>query len=296
MWKKSQFKAREYKRRKNGFKFTKFIIIFLFFSFLISSYFLINSDFFEIKKVDIDTKNISCTNINELKDSLNLSGQNLILTNFLKLKEELKKRFICIKSVEISRLFPDRVKLDIFGRQPVAALISLRSEEATSASLIKRFSEVFASASAEASSSAIINFSNEQVSGIFLVDDGGVIFAKLEDLPNIPTLFVYEQDLSLGKNISQDLIRNSLLIFGSLKTFGIEVKEAKIYSKKLLLVDPPADGPRIIFKVDEKIDIQLASLQLILNKAKIDKEKLEFIDLRFDKPIVRFAPKNHGQR
>ena len=58
-----------------------------------------------------------------------------------------------------------------------------------------------------------------------------------------------------------------------------------------LIVFPQVDNPKVFFRLDNEIDLQLASLQLILEKAKIDERILEFIDLRFDKPIVRFAPK-----
>ncbi|MBI4038755.1 hypothetical protein HY384_02235 [Candidatus Daviesbacteria bacterium] len=63
------------------------------------------------------------------------------------------------------------------------------------------------------------------------------------------------------------------------------------------LINPYSNNPRIIFRLSNSLDVQLASLQLILGKAKIDGSRLEFIDLRFDKPVLKFTPKeSNGKR
>ncbi|MBI2040291.1 hypothetical protein HYT18_04395 [Candidatus Microgenomates bacterium] len=283
MWKRSKGRI----KRRNG-KFisgslSKLILILLIILILTSAYLFINSNLFTIKNIDIEAHDISCVDNSDLKHSSKLLGQNLIFTNYSTIKKEFTDKFICIKSVESARFFPDRVRLQVFGRKPVASLTPLKFEEATSSSVLEKFSSPVASESAYKV--------EETASDTYLVDIEGVIFAKNSDQADIPKLIIDEQNLSLGLKVAQDIIKNSILIFDKLNTFGVEVEDAKIYSKEFLLVN---GEPRIIFRLVNNLDIQLASLQLILNKAKIDKEKLEFIDLRFDKPIVRFAPKKNG--
>jgi len=286
--------GRAFKRKNKGNKFKKIIIIFFASILLISLLFFFSSKFFTIKKIDIKTENIFCASIDELKSSLNFSGENLIFASFTKVKSELFKKFLCIKDIKISRSIPDKINLLFLGREPVAILVSLKSKEATSSAIIEKFSQLDASDSADASSSALFNPSLEETADTYLVDESGVIFAKNLDWSNVPRLVLYGENLILGLKINQEIIKNALAIFDGLKTFGVKLSDAKIYSESLLLVNTRNNELRIIFSLIEKIDIQLASLQLILNKAKIDKENIEFIDLRFDKPIVKFAPKNHG--
>jgi len=45
---------------------------------------------------------------------------------------------------------------------------------------------------------------------------------------------------------------------------------------------------KIYFNLEEDMAFQLASLQLILNQDKIEKDKVEYIDLRFDKPVISY--------
>ncbi len=85
-------------------------------------------------------------------------------------------------------------------------------------------------------------------------------------------------------------LNNALKILDKIKTFGVTTKKSWV-SGEFFIINPDIMDPKIIFRLDSQIDIQLASLQLILTEAKIDLKELTFIDLRFDKPIVRFAPK-----
>ena len=81
------------------------------------------------------------------------------------------------------------------------------------------------------------------------------------------------------------MINNIIKIFDKTKSLGIEIKQA--WLRENILVTETI--PKMIFKLDN-VDSQLASLQLILSEAKIESKELEIIDLRFDKPVIKFAP------
>ena len=48
------------------------------------------------------------------------------------------------------------------------------------------------------------------------------------------------------------------------------------------------DGPRVYFSQEKNVDFQVNTLQLIIQRLTIDKRKIIAIDLRFDKPIVKW--------
>lgn len=272
-------------RQKRNFKPGIFSIILLGLVLLVifSIFLLFRSNMFTIQSIDVQTEKISCTDNKQIRDVVPLLGQNFFLTNSAKVESKLKKRFICIKSVEILRQFPNRVKIKVFGREPAAILVVTKDIEATQSGLLERFTQQ-ATPSGEPNSSAIVMDSGENL----LVDIQGVIYSSNLEGVTAPRIYVRDSKLTLGQTLKEDVIKNVLKILDKLKTFGVSVKEVKIIQNKLLLVDAV---PRIIFKLDDKQEMQIASLQLILNKAKIDDSSLEFIDLRFDKPVVRFAPK-----
>lgn len=255
---------------------------------IVFSFFLFRSNFFTIKKVEVETEKINCADYNQVRDSSELFGKNFFFLNSSRIENYLKKKFICIKAVEISRIFPDKVKLRAFGRNAEAILASIKSEEAINSAILENFAYVSATPSAQATPSASFNFSIDAPSENFLVDSEGVIYSTNIEQVNVPKIYFYGQNLILGRKIEGDLIKNTLKILDKVKSFAVDIKEAKIYSKSLLLIN---SSPRIIFKLDLGVDTQLASLQLILNQAKINKDYIEFIDLRFDKPIIKLAPK-----
>lgn len=266
------------KRVKRG----KIILILVVVIFGILVFAILRSDLFNIKAVDIQADNINCTNPTQIKSSTSLLGQNLIFLNSSKVESDLKKKFLCIKAVEISKYFPNKVKLIISKREPVVIFISQKEEE--NLGILEKFSQPIASASAESTPSAQFIFPQGEINESFIVDNEGVIFEKNVSRVDLSKVYFHGQNLMIGRIIK---------ILQKIKTFGLTIKEAKVYSEKILLVNTK---PKIIFRLDEREDIQLASLQLILSEAKIDDRELEFIDLRFDKPVIRTVPKKNGKR
>ncbi|MBI2334917.1 FtsQ-type POTRA domain-containing protein [Candidatus Daviesbacteria bacterium] len=109
----------------------------------------------------------------------------------------------------------------------------------------------------------------------YLVDKEGVLFSG------------GDASLKIYSDKKEKDFKKILSVLERTKFFGIDITEASATAESLLI----QSMPQISFALDKDIEEQIASLQLILAKAKIDEETLEFIDLRFDKPVVRFAPK-----
>lgn len=228
---------------------------------------IFKSNFFVIKQIDIEVDKASCFDVNNLKQKSNLSGQNFFLVDEKKVTEKLKRNFICIKNINFSKSLPNRIKLDIIGRTPAASLYSIKNWEASASSLI------------ENTATPSVSLADEPN----WIDDEGIIFSKGESLV-LPKIYFF------GEKLTNDYLAKALNILKSLKDLRLDNSNIFIFNNFFITFGQP----KIVFDLNGDIDIQIASLQLILQKAKIDSSKLEFIDLRFDKPIVKFAPKKNG--
>ncbi|MDP3758270.1 MAG: FtsQ-type POTRA domain-containing protein [Candidatus Daviesbacteria bacterium] len=240
---------------------------------LICLFLFLKSGIFTVKQVDVQTGRLPCVDENQIKNSADLAGQNIFLVDSAKVENNLKKKFLCIKSAPVSKIFPDKVKIQTFNREPAAILVVLKEKEAS-----------------QSSSLDIATPSAREVLDSYKIDVEGVVFSKDTGGLNIPKTYIYDSKISLGKKLEDNLVSNYLVVIEKVKTFGIEVTESFLIDS-LFIINSGFPARRIVFRLDEKLDIQLASLQLIMDKAKIDSGELEFIDLRFDKPVVRFAPK-----
>lgn len=245
---------------------------------LLTLYLISRSDFLSVKSVRVKLSNVGCATEENIKSDSNLIGKKIYLINSFKVEVDLKKKYFCIKQVLLSKRLPDNIILEIFGREPALILETG----------IEKFSLLSSTPSAQASSSAELTFFSEGSGERYVVDKEGVIYSKNTEQVKAPLVFIDNSNLRLGQKIDDKLVRNSIRILEKLKEYGLEIKETKIADEKILLV---SSVPRIIFRLDNDIDKQIASLQLIQREAKIDSNTVEFIDLRFNKPIVKLTPK-----
>ena len=230
---------------------------------------LTRSNFFTIKAVDVQTQNLNCAESTQLKDASELLGQNIVFLNSSKAKENIKNKFVCVKDVIFLRTFPKSVNLQVSGRVSVVVAAVLKTSPATPSSFLEN----------------IATPSANEVIESFLIDEEGVIFSKINEQANLPSIYFKDISISLGKKL-EDTTKNSLKILEKLNLFGLDMQKTLVSGNYFIIFS----SPKVIFRLDSEVDIQLASLQLILEKAKIDDVRLEFVDLRFDKPAVKFAP------
>ncbi len=234
---------------------------------------ILKSDIFTIKKIEVKNDKANCITEDSLINKSTVSGKNFFWIDEKKITDILKASFICIKNIYFSKNLPDKIKLNIIGRSPVAVINSVKDFEATASSLIED----------TATPSAML------LSAAYLVDDEGIVFSK-GNLANLPHISMIGQDLTVGVNFANDYLKKTLKILSELKRLSFDRSQTYIFNNFFITIG----SPKVVFDLNEDIDIQIASLQLIVQKAKIDSAVLEFIDLRFDKPIVKFAPKKNG--
>lgn len=229
--------------------------------------FLIQFNFFKIKFIDIKLEKTTCINNEELKGNINIQQKNIVFLDSNSLQKDLKNKYPCLKEVRVSKFFPNKIEINLKGREPFAKIISFKKSISDSDQAL-----------IEATSSA--NFKDKD----YIIDEEGVIFDSNINL-DLTEIYQEEQDLKIGqKTQTEDLIK----IIKTLNNIRISAKRLIVVEGKTIFVDTT---PKIFFNREADINMQLASLQLILEKAKIDEDSIEFINLKFDKPIFRIAPK-----
>jgi len=87
--------------------------------------------------------------------------------------------------------------------------------------------------------------------------------------------------------LDEGLFKKISTVFTETRKYEINISEAEVLDQDFLVLSPR----KIAFSLKRDILKQLVSLQLILQKAKIDESMIETVDLRFDKPVVKFLPK-----
>lgn len=155
---------------------------------------------------------------------------------------------------------------------PVVRLLSI-NKQATESGKVQEIVDNIASESAN---------TNDQ----FGVDKQGKVFVldQVGDIPSV--IYAGEGGLSVGKELSVAQTKNLLDILNGLKLINYLFERVFWTLENNLIVQ---SKPVIIFDLKSDSSIQLASLQLILEKAKIEKGQIDLIDLRFEKPVLRYA-------
>lgn len=287
-------------RRKKKIRFSKLskiTLIFIPILIALSVYLFFRTGFFTVKEIEVKGDNVICTDKNQLINK-SFYGFNFFFLDKQKIENTLKDKFICIKSINLGRSFPNKIIIDVNSRKPSAILITILNQQASPAALIKN---------------NLATSSAEPIKDSFLVDDEGIVFSKngITEL-SIPKIYSYDSEIIVGQKIG-DIIKNALKILDKVKSLGLKINQSWIADGLYILQAENQESgnmTKIIFQLDSKtslmsdkqLDIQIASLQLILAEAKInrrtvpaevgmDSGNLEFIDLRFDKPIIKLAPK-----
>ena len=223
----------------------KFIKIILILTILLGIIFYLDGqNIFKIRKIDLESDKITCAGNEEIKNESGVLGQQFFFLKQNLIKEKLRKKFICIKDVDLNYKFPNKLDLKITERKP--ALV---------------------------------------VSMSFIVDEEGFVFARKDEEINIPKVEIVGFDIKMGAVFPDNIIKKSLSVFNFLSKISLNVRDAKISQERELII---ISDMKIIFNLYDDIESKLASLQLILNQAKIESRVLKYVDLRFDKPVITY--------
>lgn len=248
-------------------------------SVLVLSFILINSNLFKIQTVEINLNKVNCATKKAITDSLDIYGKNIFFLDVGKKLKIIQDKFPCVDNLTFRKTLPSLIKVDIIGREAVLALKLTSFQEASVSAALVQLTERISSQSAQESSSQ---------SSYLMVDPTGKIFAISDQIVYIPIIEFWNDGLKIGDKLEQKLISQLLSILDKLKEFNMEIIATRIYPEGVVTI---TSSSIVLFNLNKDVMTQLAALQLIVTQAKIDEENMVFIDLRFDNPIVKYAPR-----
>ncbi len=243
---------------------------------------LVKLNLFGVGNVILENPDNGCVSEEVIKKDPNLIQKNLFLIDKKQILNNLISRYSCLKDMEIKYSFPKKLKINIRVRDPIAKINSYNTQTP------KTLNDLSLE---EASSAALLdwNFPGDNSDESLVVDDSGYIFKKMNDEP-LPTLFVKGDALKLGQRLDEPTFNKISKIFEKIKNMEISFQKAKLDDETLLI----ESNPKVTFSLSGDTFRQLASLQLILQEAKINGKVIQIIDLRFDKPVVAYTSKKNG--
>ncbi len=217
----------------------------------LSAFFLLNSSLLDVQ--DIEITGIDQTRASETHDyiSNSLKNQKIYSVERGYLTSAINEKFPDLKLNEIKYEFPNKYEVSMSERE-------------------KKY---------------LIQASN----GTFIADDEGFVLGVAteaadvaEASPSVDFDVIYDRSLEVGKKIEDASLR-AALIYSDLNQ-NIKVENGQI---QLGL----ENGGKIILpenKAVSKVSEFFTLLQKIIQKYTIENRQIEFIDLRFSKPVIKY--------
>ncbi len=239
------------KTKKTIIKLLKFLLIFLgITSFIVGLFLVLKSDFLKVNQVVCFENQNACQS--DLWFQINglVLGKNLVLLSPQKVKEEIKGKLTEIDEIKIEKHLPNKLVIHLTKRRPLA----------------------------------IIETDNHY----YQVDYQGFVLAEFQQPTDLPLITSSQSAIMVDNHQFKSTgVISSLNCLYQLLMKNIEVRrlEINLFEDLTLFLKK---GPQVLISSKKGIGQQVDSLQLILERAKIEGKQIKVIDLRFDKPVVTF--------
>jgi len=226
---------------------------------------------FTVTAVKWNLGQVDCVVLSELEGKIELTGKSIFMIDGSDVRSKILDEYPCVKDVNVM-VGPGRgVSVDLKEREIRTVVFGQEQD----------LNAVFNKDEATPSSaSANLDWSFPLEDEFFASDDEGVLFEKTAR-KDVPIILWKNLTAVVGQRVDGEIYKSILLIIDKLGSSALRIK---VYDSYLLVITIF----KIAFSLDMDISRQLASLQLILQKAKIDGKQIDMIDLRFDKPVVTY--------
>lgn len=232
--------------------------------------FFSQSQVFRVEEVICQEEFISCPQ--EVIDRLELLvGRNIFFLEEEDFESQILAQTPEVASLKFSRRLPDRVLVLIELRRGVNALANYSPAA---------FSFDFLTATI----SANVKFPSKSHPGYFLLDNQAKIFALAQNSPLPKVLLPDDYPLVVGQIISDPGVNATAKI----ARLALMSENPVVLGPKGLIYTVLQEGILAIFSDKKDPATQVATLQLIVARARIESKIPQRVDLRFDKPVVSY--------
>ncbi len=225
-------------------------------------HYLVTSKYFTIKYCDSSTQLDRGIEKDKYYDSFDIIGQNIFKINLQEISEVLRRRFPDYKSITLKRALPDRVIIEFQPREAIAMV---------------------------------------ELSERFFVDKEGILFRSTGQgidsmqLPLIIGLRNKIADPRPGIRYSEGTFRRIIEFINSINKIEIlseRLKIREINSKNINdIFILTVSGCKINLGSIKSLGKDLIVLQRLLHRIGDDLGEMEYIDLRFREPAVKYKKK-----
>ncbi len=214
-------------------------------------YFFLNGRFFLVKGIAVNKdRSISFTEGKRKLEKLYLNS-NIFDINLRQVQAMIKNEFPYLKKVEVRRVFPDRVEVDIVSRQAAAVL---------------------------------------ETAGGIVIDKEAVVLAvggKMKDLIKIKGISFFLNVPSRGETVRNKMVAKALAIVVNLRQkiwrYREKVDYVDVSDKNNIIVS--IDGVAVKMGTDDFVE-KITELNRILRDPDIELSDIRYIDLRFEDPVI----------
>lgn len=224
------------------------LLIFLSFSLFIFGTLFFFVNYFKISVFEIEGEK----NI-ILNGTSSFIGDNLIFFDTEEAQKQLINENSSLKDIKIDKIYPNKLKIKFKLSEPIALL--------------------------------------KVSAGYFALSDEARIIAKRRNLDlNLPLLTYYQQfdfmSFNIGDKIDYQDIRYALKILRITLNLGINPDTIDI--KDINMIASKIGEKEILFSSEKDLDQEEKEFETIIRSFKIQGKNFKLLDLRFDKPIVKF--------
>ncbi len=252
----------------------------------------------KVTNFEVKATNLTCTDQEQIAQFLRSNPVNYFSINQGKLNLSLREKFFCIGRSQFKPTYPDKLFVEVWGREGAFAVTEISTEGNFNPVVL--LPDLLPNATESTQAVAPVKLIDDVLkeaktaseSATFLVDNEGMVFDRLEDQINFPKILILGIKLEIGRIIPDNTIEKVKDVSGKLQAINIPTDNLYVLGDKLII----DSSPRVIISLNKRLDYQTASLQLILTQAKMNSDpgktgsnNIESIDLRFDKPVIRYG-------
>lgn len=252
----------------------------------------------KVTNFQVSANNLTCTDSGQITQFLRENSINYFSINQEKMNQDLRDKFFCISRANFKATYPDKLAVEVWGRE--GAFIVTEITTSGNINPVVLLPETLPNATESTAAVVPVKLIDDVLkeaktssqSATFLVDNEGMVFDQVNAQMSFPRISILGIKLEIGRMIPDNTIEKVKQVTQKLTVLGIPTDNLYVLADKLII----DSKPRVIISLNKRLDYQTASLQLILTQAKMNSDPLkqgsgdiESIDLRFDKPVVKYG-------
>lgn len=192
-------------------------------------------------------------------------GRSIIFVNQKRLESEIRKNFLTINQVTVTKNLPNQISVSLTPRLPTAEI------------------DVWS-----ATDSGKIDSAKKRPRIRLVSDETGYLFAQVASTSGIPVINIFlDREIRVGDRLQGERVKEAIDILDQLKKSSLEVAVVELVGVEAIKVRLKTQMI-VVFSGQKEVEDQVASLQAVIDRHRMEKREIIQIDLRYNKPVVKY--------